>query len=705
MRFFTILFLLLFSFSAWSQQPDTKTHKVQSGETKYGISRQYGISIETLEKYNPDIVKGLKAGMMLLIPSADESKPPAVDEQVEPDGKNLIHRVKKGETLYSLSRRYNVTLAELEKLNPELKNSGLKEGMVLLVPGKKSVTEVAVAERDTNYYWHEVKVSETAWLISRTYDISLDSLYLLNPEAENGLSIGQILKLPLNRKPRPKESLAFDNQFEERKPVEGEKLADTVDGYILYPVKAGDTFYNIKQRFLTERDELIDINPELSEGLKVDNYILIPIKQEKLPSNFFDKIFNNKEIVGPDTDPSLEQYQTRDSLNMKEQPVFSSKPINEDTLKVDIDKLYRVAVVLPFYSGADSSRFEDGINPQSSVAIDFYNAFMMAADTLTKQGMHLHLKVYDTENNASKVKRIISELKEEQPDLVIGPLFKNHAERVAESLEETGVRVVSPLSRTVETGGHPNLIKCIPGEAARVAEFAFAINRYYLDANLVFLDFSERDGQGQTKELSQLVARLNPAEGRSHINRYQVVSIDGDLGLDSILDLALVDSMPNLVVTLSEDKVFLSTLVGELRSGALSDSAGVRLLAPSRLMGINTLDFNYLNDLEVTMPNNDFVDYRDSGTSHFVSRYRERYLEEPSKYAFQGYDVGMFFLGKLWYTGPYFDRAIQTRQRMISTGFNIRPTSEGGYENNFLLLTRIMNYELVLLEGPEEIRD
>jgi LysM repeat protein len=702
MRLFFIVLLLSIGFGAWSQVPDTKTHKVQSGETKYGISRQYGITIETLEKYNPDILNGLKAGMMLLIPIESESKPEVKQEPQKPDGKKLVHTVKKGETLYSLSRTYEVELSELQKLNPELKNGGLKEGMVLLIPAKKP--QVEVSEPDTNYYWHQVKVSETAWLISKTYEISLDSLYLLNPEAENGLSIGQKLKLPLNRKPKPRESLATDNQFEERKPVEGEKLADTVDGYVLYPVKAGDTFYNLKQRFLTSREELIDINPELSEGLKVDNYILIPIKQEKLPSNFFDKIFNNKEIVGPDTDPSLEQYQTRDSLNKGEE-ISLPKPTHEDTLTVDIDKHYRVAVVLPFYSSIDTTRYEDGIHPQSAVAIDFYNAFMLAADTLAKQGMHLQLKVYDTENNASRVKRIISELKSDEPDLIIGPLFKNHVERVAESMEDSDVKVVSPLSRTVVTTGHPNLIKCIPGEAARVAEFAFAINRYYLDANLIFLEHSERDGTDEARQLSELIARINPSEGPSHVNRYKVVSVDGDLGLDSILELAISDTIPNLVVTLSEDKVFLSTLVGELRGGTNRDSAGVRLLAPSRLMGINTLDFNYLNDLEVTMPNNDFVDYRDSSTTAFITRYRAKYLEEPSKYAFQGYDVGMFFLSKLWYTGPHFDRSIQTEERMISTGFNIRPTAEGGYENNFLLLTRIKDYELVLVREPEELLD
>lgn len=705
MRFSAVFFVLLISLGAWCQPVDTKKHTVQPGETKYGISRQYGISIETLEKYNPDVKNGLKAGMILLLPSADESKPEIKDEQVPADAKHIMHRVKAGETLYSLSRQYNVSIAEVQKLNPEVTSSGLKEGMVLLFPRVKASVETT-EEPDTNFFWHEVKAGETAWMISRNYELTLDSLYMLNPELREGLRIGQMVKLPLNRKPRPKDDLATDVKMQERPRVDGEKLADTTDGYILYPVKTGDTFYNLKQRFLTERDELIKLNPELSEGLKVDKYILIPIKQEKLPDNFFDKIFNNTEIVGPGGNPSLEQYRTRDSLNQKE-----GKPadgpltqIFEDSLVVEIDKLYRVAVLLPFYANEDSTRFENGVNPQSSVALDFYNAFMLAADTLTKQGMHLQLKVYDTRNDASKVRRIIMELKSEKPDLVIGPLFKNHAEKVAESLAEDGIMVVSPLSRTVETAGHPNLIKCIPGDDARIAEYAYAINRYYPNANLIFLDYPQ-NGIGQSVEIDQLVARINPTLGGRVISRHEVIAKKGNLGLDSIMDMALVKNMQNLVISLTEDKVFLSTLVGELRSGSHHDSTRVKLMTSSRVMDINTLDINYLNELEVTMPNNDFVDFRDPATVHFINTYRASYLEDPSKYAFQGYDVGMFFLSKLWYTGPYFERSIQLEQRMISTGFNIRPAQLGGYQNQYMLLTRIRNYELVMLPREQESKD
>lgn len=702
MKLYTILLLCCISFAAWAQVPDTQTHKVQTGETKYGISRQYGISIETLEKYNPDVKGGLKSGMMLLVPSADEKKPEYKDEQPMPGSDRIIHHVKAGETLYSLARQYEVSLSELNKLNPELTNGGLKEGMVLFIPNKAVVKD---EPRDTNFYWHQVLTSETAWMISRTYQISLDSLYILNPEAEVGIRLGQMLKLPINRTPgaksEPKDGLASDNLKPSRPIVVGEKLADTADGYILYPVKTGDTFYNLKQRFLTDRDELVKINPELSTGLQVDKYILIPIKQEKLPSNFFDKVFNNSEIVGPDSDPSMEHFQTRDSMNTGGEEIYVA-PVIDDTLEVDLNSSYKVAVLLPFYSGADAERYEGGVNPKSSVAIDFYNALLMAADTLTKQGMKLQLKVYDTRNDDSRVRRIISELKVDQPDLVIGPLFKSNVEKVAEGLEPLNIKVVSPLSSTVETAGHPNLIKCIPSTSARVEKIAHTINTRYAKANLIFLDFPNTNGIGQTREISELIARLNPLEESQSISRYQVTPLEGDLRLDSIMDLALEDSVMNLVIALTEDKVFLSTLVGVLRGGSKRDSTGVRLIVSSRIMDINTLDFNYLNDLQVTMPNNNFVDYQDNNTKSFIQNYRESYLEEPSKYAFQGYDVGMFFLSKLWRAGPYFDRSIQSETRMLSTGFHIRPSGNGGYENQYMLITRVLDYELVLLNSETD---
>jgi LysM repeat protein len=152
----------------------TAYHVVAAKETKFGISKMYGMTVGELEALNPTIVSGLAIGVKLLVkegaqtnetvkPSETTSetsttkiekpKPVVVDYEVKstptPTSGNLTiptrkkgmanYEVKVGETLYSLSQSLGITQDELTALNPSLK-SGVKEGMILVVPGKGSIT-------------------------------------------------------------------------------------------------------------------------------------------------------------------------------------------------------------------------------------------------------------------------------------------------------------------------------------------------------------------------------------------------------------------------------------------------------------------------------------------------------------------------------------------------------------------------------------
>ncbi|KUJ60133.1 peptidoglycan-binding protein [Flavobacteriaceae bacterium CRH] len=122
-------------------------HDVVAKETKYSIAKQYKTTIEDLEKRNPDIVANLPVGYRLTIkgtaPKTETSTPVAATEKpVEAKKSNeaskkgttyMDYQVKPKETLYSLSRTFQLTQDELTALNPSL-SEGLKEGMVLKVP-------------------------------------------------------------------------------------------------------------------------------------------------------------------------------------------------------------------------------------------------------------------------------------------------------------------------------------------------------------------------------------------------------------------------------------------------------------------------------------------------------------------------------------------------------------------------------------------
>lgn len=154
-------------------------HEVVASETKYGISKRYAISVEELEKLNPSIVaKGLEIGQKLNVPLQNKatevvqivevSNPslspvkvevPVViaNEQVaaetsvkntisSPESTAIIHEVLPKETKFGIAKKYGITLAELEKLNPSI-HKKLRVGAVLKI--KEGVDVVAVNETET----------------------------------------------------------------------------------------------------------------------------------------------------------------------------------------------------------------------------------------------------------------------------------------------------------------------------------------------------------------------------------------------------------------------------------------------------------------------------------------------------------------------------------------------------------------------------
>ncbi|RUA09567.1 MAG: hypothetical protein DSY82_05745 [Flavobacteriia bacterium] len=109
-----------------------KPYVVHPKETKYSISRDFGISIDSLEQLNPSIRNGLKIDDVILVPAKNTSDVKAGFK---------VHEVKKGETLYSLSKDFGITQEELIAENPELQTGGLKEGMLIKIPEKRMVKE------------------------------------------------------------------------------------------------------------------------------------------------------------------------------------------------------------------------------------------------------------------------------------------------------------------------------------------------------------------------------------------------------------------------------------------------------------------------------------------------------------------------------------------------------------------------------------
>ena len=121
--------------SSSSQNFKTREHIVLPQETKYGIARKYGMTLQELDEMNPK-VEILQPGMMIRVGTAVLDEEPVIIT----DDRFRFYEVKPQETLYRLSKKFEVSQDSLIRLNPAL-TEGLKFGMVLKVPKKDGNSE------------------------------------------------------------------------------------------------------------------------------------------------------------------------------------------------------------------------------------------------------------------------------------------------------------------------------------------------------------------------------------------------------------------------------------------------------------------------------------------------------------------------------------------------------------------------------------
>ncbi|HOH83600.1 MAG TPA: LysM peptidoglycan-binding domain-containing protein [Bacteroidales bacterium] len=157
-------------------------HTVNPGQTIYGISKAYTVSMDEIMKSNPELKKGLRAGDVIKIPvlSSNQAK------------KFISHEVVRGETLYEISFNYNVKVSEILSCNPGLSEK-LKPGSTIQIPvAEKKIKDTVPATLGL----YIVRQGETIYSIARLYATTIDELKKINPGLTETIQVGQQIRLP-----------------------------------------------------------------------------------------------------------------------------------------------------------------------------------------------------------------------------------------------------------------------------------------------------------------------------------------------------------------------------------------------------------------------------------------------------------------------------------------------------------------------------
>lgn len=180
-----------------------KLHKVQPKETLYAISREYKVTIDQLNDWNPVLrTEGLQQGQTIVVSAADNSI-----DNTQDNSKNHRYVVGNSETIYGIAVRHKVTVSEIYEVNQGLAGQKIQEGDVIWLPAKaqnvnlKSDTNLTENQSlvTADYRYVKVEPQQTIYSLSKDNDISIEELVELNPSLKNGLQTGMQIKLPVQK--------------------------------------------------------------------------------------------------------------------------------------------------------------------------------------------------------------------------------------------------------------------------------------------------------------------------------------------------------------------------------------------------------------------------------------------------------------------------------------------------------------------------
>ncbi|MCB4799987.1 LysM peptidoglycan-binding domain-containing protein [Neotamlana laminarinivorans] len=641
MKKFLIVFVLISWFNTVNAQ-NFSTHQVKEGETVELIAERYFVTPSEIYSLNPDAKKELKPNTILIIPLS-KAKKPKVTVIKELEGFKT-HKTKRKETLYGLSKMYNITEDELKKNNTFLYANPLKKGDEIKIPIYK-ITEVVEEIPQTVEY--TVLPQEGKWRIAYKYGISVKELEELNPDMGAVLKEGQIINVPNLEKTE-------------------QKVVD--EKYSYYKVLQAEGFYRLKVKLGLEKDQIEALNPGLAEsGLKEGMILKIPYS-------------NTLEAINSS---GMKAINLADSISD-----FSTK---------------HIAIMLPFR--LDRVDFDSIVDTKKSIktdrylnaSLDFYSGVLMALDSLKKLGVSVKVDVYDTKGQVSEVTNILANNDFEGIDAVIGPLTTKTFDKVASELNRFSVPVVSPIGSNLKL--HGNVFQSKPSDDLLKTKIINYVKKDSLATNIVVISDTKTADIALELKNEFNAARLVTSKKDKKTGKDEFYVMQGDVQ-------RVLTPGKNIVFLETSNEGFASNVSSILAS--LNNKVLISGSKPTEIILTTTnvneafegdqINNTHLSNLKFLFATSS-KESSFNDTSSFTKKYDKLYNITPNKRAVKGFDLTMDVILRLVTSENLFISAKETLlTEYVENKFSYKHMLYGGYYNDSVYLVRYDNLSVVEVE-------
>ena len=590
------------------------------------------------------------------------------------------HTVIKGETLYSISKKYNVKPDDILKLNPDAKD-GVKENTVLTLPSNAKA--VASFKPTLNKYEYQVQQGETLYAISKKLGISVDEMIKNNPTSKEGVAAGQMLTYFAPKKyfstqtqPVKTEVVAKKEipnlhtiQAEETKYSVSKKygisipeleelnphiknvfeigmqirlnkntvlpktvVADvqpTTTKTMFYAVQQGETLFSISRKFGISVDEITKKNPAVSTGLTVGMELLLPEKKEISSTIQSDAADGLKKKLN-----LLETANKTKQRNLVLLMPFNINRIEKDSAKTKTEYL-------------KTDKF-------LNITLDFYAGALKAIDSAKVLGLPINAKVYDAETSkySSNVATIIKNNNFSNVDVVIGPFTNSHVETAGQLLDRN-TAIISPLTNETGKGGS-NVFYAMPNETIQKQQLLSYLKS---KSDAIFAIHS-----AAKTSLSSYFASNYPEVKSSSFN-------DKGLFDYTVFKTTLQKGKKNFVILDSDKIMQVISVVNNLLK--LKKEFDIQLVVVERndALDFEEIPSKNLAALQMLYPSaireNESIE-----ASNFAKAYRKDNKVQPNQYATRGFDVTFDAILRMCQEEGFIKSAESQGSEQIESQFN-----------------------------------
>jgi len=488
----------------------------------------------------------------------------------------------------------------------------------------------------------------------------------------------------------------------------------TIDGkeFYQYQPEKADGFFALKRKFGVTQEEILQYNPDLKDGIKLNQTILIPVKKtetkvtetkqkpvdvkvavtQQQQISFTEHVVAKKETVysiAKQYDVAIDsiyKYNPEAKEKIKKGdvlkiPVIVYKPVEvvvEEPKEKPTKNSVKIAFLLPFMLDAKKP------DPTADKFFEFYQGALLAIDVLKKQGISVDIYTYDTDKTVKKIDSLLQRPELKTVDLLIGPAYTDQVKSVANFAKANKIRLVIPFSaKTEATNNNEFVYQANTRQDVMDEEIANLFASTFKDKNIVFLKFN--DGSQETYEdiykfsIQKLTANSTPYATVTLSNEdIAAYSIDNDLRIDK----------DNIVFLMTSNSATLAQITNNLNKSN-RDFSYFGLSAWTQL---KIQDAIFARTTYIGTPF--FVDYQEKTTKNFFKKYVDNFGSESLRvtphYNLLGYDIVLYFVAGLNKYGNDFENSLsKIGVETLQTRYKFEKISPaGGYMNKNIFLVK-----------------